>query len=118
MVRAVLILAIAAGAMSASQSFEETCIKCHQAKEIPNEVIYKRYLLKYSSKIKIREAIVSYLKNPMTQKSIMPPQFIKIFGLKEALKLSDAELNRHVDELINRYSIKKKLYIEPKEEQK
>ncbi len=105
-----LILAILVS-MPASQSFESACVQCHQDQEIPNEVIYKRYLLKYSSDIKIREAMVNYLKNPMVERTIMPPQFINIFGLKDACKLPDTELNEHVDAFIKKYDIKKKLTL-------
>ncbi len=59
----------------------------------------------------MKEAMVSYLKNPTADKTIMPPRFIDIFGLKKAMVLSDAELDKYVDELIESYDVKKKLTL-------
>jgi len=114
MVKIIYLLAIVSTLSNASQSFEDTCIQCHQDQEIPNEVIYKRYLLKYSSDTNIREAMVNYLKNPMAERTIMPAQFITIFGLKEACTLSDEKLNQLVDEFINKYDIKRKIVLPQK----
>lgn len=111
MVKTIILLVIFFTASNSSQSFEEACIKCHIEGNIPNEVIYKRYLSKYSSHKKMSEAMVDYLKNPTKQKTIMPPRFIDIFGLKEAMTLSDDELNKHVNELIKTYDIKKRLTL-------
>lgn len=111
MVKVTWLLLVCLVSMPASQSFEEACLKCHQDQELPDQMIYKRYLLKYSSPKRIAEAMVDYLKNPTDKKTIMPPQFINIFGLKEASMLSDTELNRHVDTFIDRYDLKKKLTL-------
>ncbi len=112
MVKIILSLSIVLGLLNATQNFEDTCIKCHEIQDIPTEILYRRYLLKYSSKAKIKSAMIKYLKNPSLEKTIMPPRYISKFGLKKALKLSDTQLNSHVDELIGRYSIKKRLYID------
>ena len=111
MVKIVWLLAISFTVSNASQSFEEACLKCHIETNVPNVVIYKRYLLKYSSKAKMREAMVTYLKKPIAEKTIMPSRFIDIFGLKERMKLSDESLNKYVDELIDSYDVKKKLTL-------
>ena len=111
MVKTVLFISLIVFSLDASESLKKTCLKCHIEANVPNEVVYKRYLLKYSSKGKMRKAMVSYLKNPTKQKTIMPTRFIDIFGLKETMKLSDAELDKYVNELIDMYDVKNKLYL-------
>ncbi len=114
MVKIFSIIFLISFSLNASESFEKACLKCHIETNVPNEVIYKRYLLKYSSKAKMREAMVAYLKKPIAEKTIMPSRFIDIFGLKERMKLSDVMLNKYVDELINIYDIKKILTLQKK----
>jgi len=114
MVKIIYLLILVTVISYGSQGFEDACAKCHRAKDLPNEVIYKRYLLKYSSNQKIKEAIAHYLKNPKVENTIMPAQFITIFGLKEASTLSDDVLNNYVDEFINRYDIKRKITLQEK----
>jgi hypothetical protein len=111
MVKTITALCFILFSLHASESFEDACLKCHVENNVPTDVIYKRYLLKYSSKDKIREAMVTYLKKPIAERTIMPPRFIDIFGLKEMMKLSDAELNKYVNELIDSFDVKKKLTL-------
>jgi len=98
--------------LDAAESFEGTCLKCHNTQKIPSSLIYKRYLLKYSSKEKIRAVMVDYLKNPTAQKSIMPAPFITKFGLKKKIVLSDAMLEKYVDEFVKKYDVGKKLVFD------
>lgn len=106
MVKKILLIAIILGSVNASESFEDACIKCHKAKDIPNEILYKRYLLKYSSKENIKSAMTKYLKNPSLKETIMPQRYISKFGLKKASKLSDEELSKHIDTFMRKYKIK------------
>ncbi len=111
MVKKILLIAIILGSVDASENFEEACIKCHKAKDIPSEILYRRYLIKYSSKEKIKSAMTKYLKNPSLKKTIMPQRYISKFGLKKASKLSDTQLSRHIDTLIEKYKIKNKMHL-------
>ena len=56
-------------------SLEKECLRCHQNQQIPNKLIYKRYLKKYSTSKRIEKMMLQYLKNPQKEHSIMPPQF-------------------------------------------
>ncbi len=76
-------------------------------------MIYRRYLLKYSSTALIKEQIFSYLKRPSTEASIMPAPFFKKFSLKEPSKLDDKTLDKLIDEYIGLYDVSKKIYIVP-----
>ena len=106
-----IILFLALLELKASTDFQERCIKCHKAEGIPTQELYKRYLLKYSSHTAIKAAMLKYLKNPSIKTSIMPEPFITKFGLQQKTQLSDEALKRYIDELVNTYTLKNKLYI-------
>ena len=54
-----------------TSELKEACLTCHIQQQIPSEMIYRRYLLKYSSTSVIKQKIYAYLKVPSTQTSIM-----------------------------------------------
>jgi len=91
---------------------EDKCLSCHQAQSIPSEMIYRRYLLKYSSKDLIREKIYRYFLSPTTQESIMPSQFFSKFPLKEPTKMNEKELRDLIDRYIDYFDVSHKLYID------
>ncbi len=95
----------------ASTSFQAKCITCHKAEGIPTQELYKRYLVKYSSHRAIKAAMLKYLKNPSIETSIMPEPFINKFGIQQKTSLSDEALKHYINQLVDRYSVKKKLYI-------
>ncbi len=87
------------------------CLSCHKQQQIPSELIYKRYLMNYSTSKYIEEAMFSYLKKPSKESSIMPPQFFLKFPMKKASKLSDEDLRKEIKAYIKRFDIKKKLIL-------
>ncbi len=87
------------------------CLACHQKQQIPTELIYKRYLLKYSTKTRMHKAIYTYLKSPDKTDSIMPPQFFLKFPMKPNLKFSDSELHENIDAFLDYYDVKKRLLL-------
>ncbi|HIP46158.1 MAG TPA: hypothetical protein EYG95_01225 [Campylobacterales bacterium] len=95
----------------ASQDFQDRCIQCHKTEGIPAEALYKRYLIKYSSQTKIKEAMLTYLKNPSIETSIMPEPFINKFGLQKRMSISEEALKKYINELVENYDVKKRLYI-------
>jgi len=95
-----------------SKLVKDKCISCHQAESIPSGMIYRRYLLKYSSKDVIRDKIYRYLRSPSTQESIMPPQFFSKFPLKEPIEMDERELKGFIDRYIDYFDISHKLYID------
>jgi DNA primase len=94
-----------------ASEYQKNCVNCHEESNIPDIVIYKRYLLKYSNDKRMKKAIIDYLKNPSKKTSIMPHQFIEKFGFKKAVKLPINQLESNVEEFLNRHSLKKRLYI-------
>lgn len=111
MVKIVYLLIFISVLSEASQEFQEKCIQCHKAEGIPTQALYKRYLVKYSSQTKIKAAMLAYLKNPSIETSIMPAPFINKFGLQKRMSLSKGELKKYIDELVESYNLKNRLYI-------
>ena len=106
-----VILSLQGGSEAPSPGLERECLRCHTVQKIPSEAIYRRYLLKYSSKETIRQKMFSYLKSPSEEKSIMPPQFFGKFPLAGRLELDDTILHQRIDDYIDYFDINKKLYI-------
>ncbi len=90
---------------------EENCLQCHKKQQIPTGLIYKRYLMKYSTPERISNAIESYLQHPQKKHSIMPPQFFLKFPMKEPTKLSPWMLRESVRAFIKRYDVRRRLVL-------
>ena len=95
-----------------ADSVEKNCLLCHRQQQIPSQLIYKRYLLKYSTEQRMEKAIFSYLKNPDKKDSIMPPAFFLKFPMKIALDLEDKELHESIHAFLKKYDLQKKLMLE------
>jgi len=105
------ILLLTAILLPAADIVEKNCLACHQKQQIPSELIYKRYLLKYSTHDRIYQAIYRYLKNPQKERSIMPPQFFLKFPMKKPLKLDDASLHESLELFLQKYDPRRKLRL-------
>jgi len=90
---------------------QNNCLACHTKQKIPSELIYRRYLLKYSTNEKIKESLFGYLKNPKKETSIMPKQFFLKFPEKAALDLNDTALSESIDVYLEYFDVKKKLVL-------
>ncbi len=93
-------------------SLDKNCLACHQKQQIPSTLIYKRYLMKYSTNTQIEEAIFHYLKNPKKENSIMPPQFFLKFPMKEKTKLDDIRLKHNIRAYLKKFDVRQYLIIE------
>jgi len=90
---------------------QRDCLSCHQAQQIPNDLIYKRYLLKYSSKTAIENAMIKYLKNPKQSDAIVPSAFFLKFPMKKALVMPEPILHQNIRSFIETFDVKKKIKI-------
>ena len=93
------------------QRVQTNCLNCHIEQKIPSELIYRRYLMKYSTNTQIKKKILKYLKNPKEELSIMPKQFFLKFLMKEKLSIDDKILEDSVNEYIEYFDITKRLKI-------
>ena len=90
---------------------ENTCLSCHVKQQIPSELIYRRYLMKYSTKDAMADAMVKYLKKPQKSNSIMPSQFFLKFPMKLDLGFSETTLRKNISTFIDMLDVKKKLVL-------
>lgn len=89
--------------------YETNCLKCHKKIPVSIDKYFYRYLLKYSSENDVKVAMLSYLKNPKKDKTVMPDAFIKRFGVKKKTKLKDEKLKEALDIYWEKYKIFGKL---------
>jgi hypothetical protein len=106
----VLILMIGLSFIQAD-NLEQDCLSCHKAQQIPSQLIYRRYLMRYSTAKSIEIAMAKYLKDPKKATSIMPPQFFLKFPMKEAVVLDKNRLESDIQMFIEKFDIKKKLRL-------
>lgn len=90
---------------------QTNCMNCHVQQKVPSELIYRRYLSKYSTHVTIKKALLIYLKTPKKENSIMPKQFFLKFPKKEAMDLNNTELNKSIDAYLDYFDVKKKLVL-------
>ena len=95
-----------------TSALQHDCLACHQEQQIPSELVYKRYLLKYSTAARIEKAMFHYLKHPRQEHSIMPSQFFLKFPMKTPILLDDTTLHNRIRAYIDRFDLKKKLIVE------
>jgi len=108
----VLYVGLYAGESSdAKQQLQKTCLQCHLQEQIPNDLIYRRYLVKYSTKEAMKKSIIKYLKNPHKENSIMPPPFFLKFPKKERSNLDEKTLEENIRAFLNTFDVKKKLVL-------
>jgi len=93
---------------------QQDCFRCHEEQKIPSEAIYRRYLLKYSSRDTIRKKMFEYLRHPSVQQSIMPQPFFNKFTIKEPSELEKRELQELIDAYVARFDVAGKLRVLPK----
>jgi len=91
---------------------EANCLGCHREQKLPDNLIYRRYLLQYSSLERIEKALMNYLKHPSKDQSIMPSEFFLRFPLKYPLKLKDAELRESVEKYLEYFDVRRRLRLE------
>lgn len=87
---------------------QKKCLTCHQKQQIPNDLIYRRYLMVYSTSRRMGKAIFLYMKNPDKNNSVMHHPFFFKFPMKEKLALKDATLKKMISEYLIKFDVKKK----------
>lgn len=89
----------------------EKCLSCHKKEQIPNRLIYRRYLMKYSTKEATLKAIIKYMKDPQKKNSVMPPPFFIKFGMKKRSDMCAEDLEEGVRAFIEKLDMKKRLVL-------
>lgn len=109
----IMSIGISAGTITIDekQQLEQKCLQCHTQEQIPNGLIYRRYLKIYSTDKAMEKAIMKYLKNPKQENSIMPHPFFSKFPMKEASDLDDKDLKKNIQTFLDTFDLKKKLVL-------
>ena len=94
-----------------SSLLKENCLNCHSTQKIPSELIYRRYLLKYSTHTTIQQTLFEYLKNPTKETSIMPKQFFLKFPEKKPLDLNETVLQESIEAYLEYFDVGGKLVL-------
>jgi hypothetical protein len=94
-----------------NQQLQKECLQCHAEQQIPSDLVYRRYLMKYSTSERMEKEIFAYIKNPDQKHSIMPPQFFLKFPMKEASILNDDKLRKMIESYLNTFDVKKKFVL-------
>ncbi len=89
--------------------YENNCVKCHEQLPVSIDKYFYKYLLIYSSETDMKNAIISYLKYPAYETTVMSDSFISGFGIKKKSKLSEIELKEAVDVYWEKYKVFGKL---------
>ena len=108
----ILILLTLAQSKELSPLLQQNCLECHSQQKIPSELIYRRYLMKFSTKERMQKSLFTYLKNPKKENSIMPQQFFLKFPEKKALDLNETVLGESVGAYLDFFDVKNKLELE------
>jgi hypothetical protein len=90
-------------------SFDRNCMICHKQMSLTMQKIFMRYLLKYSSEVSVKSAMIDFLKNPNYFTSALRKDQIARYGLKSRSNLSDKELKDAIDVYWEKYKVFGKL---------
>jgi len=93
---------------------QKNCIECHIEQQIPSELIYRRYLMQYSTHKEIKKILLAYLQAPSKETSIMPSQFFLKFPQKDRLDLNESVLMESIDAYLDYFDVRKKLGLPSK----
>ena len=90
---------------------QKNCLACHIKQKIPSELIYRRYLLKYSTNDQIEKRLFDYLKEPKKENSIMPKQFFLKFPEKISLDLNESTLEKSIEAYLDYFDLRARLIL-------
>ena len=80
----------------------ERCTACHERSAPPLSLIYRRYLMLYSSKARIRQEMVDFLSAPSKEKSAMPEGMKNRFNPQNHPAFSPSVAKEAVERLIKK----------------
>ena len=89
--------------------YEQNCMKCHKQMSLTMQKIFMRYLLKYSSEVAVKSALIDFLKEPNYLTSALRKDQIARYGLKNKTTLSDEQLRKAIDIYWDKYKVFGKL---------
>jgi hypothetical protein len=111
MARVVLSFILILQVVAVEGSEFQKCLVCHENSAPPLAMVYRRYLMLYSSKSIIKERMIEFLTAPSKKKSSMPEGMKRRFYPENHPKYSLDEIKKSVNELIKREDIIPKIAL-------
>ncbi len=103
MERVVLVLFLGFHSIAAGQSaIPQRCTVCHEKSAPPLSLVYRRYLMLYSSKARIEKKMVDFLTAPSKEKSAMPEGMKNRFNPQNHPAFATSVAKEAVDKLIEK----------------
>ncbi len=90
--------------------YENNCLSCHQFSSLKLDKIFFSYLIKYSSELSVKAALIDFLKNPNLQTSVMSEDELRRLGLKTKTNLDDEKLKEAIDIYWELYDVSNRLW--------
>lgn len=90
--------------------YERNCISCHKSIYVGLNKIFFRYLIKYSSELSVKSAMIDFLKDPNIQTSAMSAGQLRLLGVKLKTRLNDEELEEAINIYWEKFKIFNKLW--------
>ncbi|RLA75947.1 MAG: hypothetical protein DRG30_03895 [Epsilonproteobacteria bacterium] len=109
MVKKLIIVFLLTLTLSAKDTYEKNCVKCHQDLPMSLQRMFMHYLSVYSGEQNTKAALKHFLRHPRKDTSVMSELFLQNFAVKEPLDISDKTLNEAIDIYWNKYKVISKL---------
>ena len=105
MVKKLAVILIICLKLLGNDIFDRECVYCHKMLTVSLKDVFFKYLLRYSSEESVKSVMFYYLKNPTKELSVMPKEYINIFGIKQKSKLDEKNLKNVINIYWNRYKV-------------
>ncbi len=113
--RVILILILGIQCLPAKKTAAlSQCAACHNASAPPLSLVYRRYLMLYSSKERIQKRMIDFLLAPSKAKSSMPEGMKNRFNPQKHPAFSPQIAKKAVDTLIEKEDLIQKIIVREK----
>ena len=109
MVKKIILVLVLSVGLFGENAYERSCIPCHKRLPVSLKEMFKNYLLVYSGEETVKAALRHYMRYPIKDISVMSDLFIKTYGIKDRLYITDEELNEAIDIYWKKYKVFGKL---------
>ena len=98
------------------ESVAKQCLTCHDVSAPPLSLVYRRYLMLYSSKKRIEKRMVNFLKAPSKERSSMPEGMKNRFNPQNHPSFDENVAEKAVESLIEKEDPIKRIVVRASEE--
>ncbi len=110
----ILLILVLSGFAAEPTSLPARCTACHTTSGPPLSLIYRRYLMLYSSKERIQKRMIDFLRTPSKAKSAMPEGMKNRFNPQKHPAFSPKIAKKAVDTLIEKEDLIQKIIVRKK----